>query len=230
MRQELIILHLPLVVRAARRHCRSPRTDFEELRQTGTIGLIKAVDRFDPKRRTPFPPFALVYINGEIKRYFRDSGWAVHIPRNMKDKAVTVTRAARQLTSSLGRTPTPEDIASHLNLDISDVTEALLAANGWQARPLASTELKPTADFRYLDTHTERELQRIEDCQTVSRMLQSLSSSERRIMELRFRHRLTQREIGLALGIGQPQVSRLISENIRKLRNQIFDDVRLDLK
>ncbi|MFI5987714.1 sigma-70 family RNA polymerase sigma factor [Streptomyces sp. NPDC051555] len=221
VRDELIIMHLPLVRCVAYRRSRPPEHDVEELCQTGAIGLIKAVDRFDYRLKTPFAAFALVYIDGEIKRFFRDTAWAAHVPRTVKDRAVAVTRTARQLTASLDHEATAEEIAHELGLRREEVVQAVAATRAWQARPLDPPSPRAGTGFDKPDPAAAAAYDSVDNSQLVAHATGRLSPRERQVIDLRFRQEMSQDQIGILLGVTQPQVSRMLSRSLRKMRESL---------
>ncbi|MEV6576344.1 sigma-70 family RNA polymerase sigma factor [Streptomyces sp. NPDC051577] len=218
VREALILMHMPLVKRIARHRSLRRGSQVEELYQAGAIGLIKAVDRFDHRRGTPFAAFAHIYIDGEIKRYFRDVGWAAHVPRNVKDRIIVVNQAARELAASLNRDPTAEEIAHEVGLKSDDVRQALVANRAWTARSLdvASPTLRDGIDTA--DPAAESAYDSVDNCQLLQRATDRLSTREQLIINLRFQCELTQAEIGRLLKMSQPQVSKAINRSLRKMR------------
>lgn len=221
LRDELVMMHLPLVKRIARRRSRAPDYETEELCQTGVIGLIKAIDRYDHSQRTPFAAFAVMYIDGEIKRFFRDTGWAVHVPRPMKDRSLLVTRTARRLAVSLGHEATTREIAKELNLKIEEVAQALIATHAWQARSLDLTAPKAATKTDRPDLAAEAAYQSVENSQLLEYAAQCLSEKEREVIYLRFGREMTQSQIGRMMGITQPQVSKIVSKCLQNMRARL---------
>ncbi|MFD5888724.1 SigB/SigF/SigG family RNA polymerase sigma factor [Streptomyces sp. NPDC060334] len=227
-RNTLIEMNISLVNFAARRF--RGRTgegiDVEDIVQVGTIGLIKAIDRFDPDREVEFTTLALPYITGEIKRFFRDSTWAVHVPRRLQELRSELAKSQEALTEVFGRAPTVKELAEHLDLREADVIEGMVAANGYTSgsidsatcsKPRASdgVEGRPLADT-VGDLDPDMEL--FEDVHTLAPLLKSLGERDRQILALRFGQEMTQAEIGVELGISQMQVSRLLTRTLTRLR------------
>ncbi|MFD9538079.1 SigB/SigF/SigG family RNA polymerase sigma factor [Streptomyces sp. NPDC060010] len=227
-RNTLIEMNISLVNFAARRfRGRSGEgIDIEDIIQVGTIGLIKAIDRFDPDREVEFTTLALPYITGEIKRFFRDTTWAVHVPRRLQELRVELAKSQEALTEVLGRAPTIKELADHLDLREEDVIEGMVAANGYTSASIDSaTCSKPRAsdggEGRPLaetvgDVDPETEL--FEDFHTLAPLLRELGDRDRRILSMRFAQEMTQAEIGVELGISQMQVSRLLTRILTRLR------------
>ena len=224
LREALIFEHLGMVHHLASRFVkRSER--LEDLVQVGIIGLIKAVDRFDPSRGIDFSSFAVPTIVGEIKRHFRDKGWAMHVNRRIKDLHVSVGRAVETLTVELGRAVTPVDVAKHLNVSVEDVLEAQEASNGYilqsldaprpndpDAGPIGGTASDPTAQAD-LDLLLERA--------SLKQACAALDERERTIVYLRFFQGVTQSEIARRLDCTQMHVSRLQARALEKMRRTV---------
>ncbi|WP_329389989.1 SigB/SigF/SigG family RNA polymerase sigma factor [Streptomyces sp. NBC_01351] len=227
-RNTLIEMNLSLVQFAARRF-RSRAVggglDMDDIIQVGTIGLIKAIDRYDPEREVEFSTLALPYITGEIKRYFRDTTWAVHVPRRLQELRIELAKAQEALTDVLGRAPTVKEVAEHLELTEEQVIDGLVAANGYTSGSLdtadsdepstTSRTARPPAD-RLGEVDPAMEL--FEDFHTLAPLLEELDERDRLILRLRFGQDKTQAEIGAELGISQMQVSRLLSRTLTRLR------------
>ncbi|MET9958396.1 SigB/SigF/SigG family RNA polymerase sigma factor [Streptomyces sp. NPDC006326] len=231
VRNALIEMNASLVQYAVRRfRIRGDAGDIEDIVQVGTIGLIKAIDRFDPARETEFATLAMPYITGEIKRHFRDTSWAVRVPRRLQELRIDIARAKEELTTTLDRAPTVADLAEHLSLSEDEVVEGLVAANGHTSGSLDAPQPEHGGDAG--DGHTladvmgaeEPALERVEDIQTLAPLLEQLSGRERRMLQMRFGEELTQAQIGEALGISQMQVSRLLSRLLAHLRSSMLDD------
>ncbi|MGW6573848.1 SigB/SigF/SigG family RNA polymerase sigma factor [Streptomyces sp. NPDC054945] len=229
-RNTLIEMNLSLVQFAARRfraRVMGGGLDMDDIIQVGTIGLIKAIDRYEPEREVEFSTLALPYITGEIKRYFRDTTWAVHVPRRLQERRTELAKAQEALTDVLGRSPTVKEVAQHLELTEDEVIEGLVAANGYTSgsldtsaegdEPSTSTSrtTRPLAD-RLGEVDPAMEL--FEEFHTLAPLLEQLDERDRRILRLRFGEDKTQAEIGAELGISQMQVSRLLSRTLTRLR------------
>ncbi|QEV44461.1 SigB/SigF/SigG family RNA polymerase sigma factor [Streptomyces vinaceus] len=230
-RNTLIEMNLSLVQFAARRfraRVQGGGLDIEDIIQVGTIGLIKAIDRYDPEREVEFSTLALPYITGEIKRFFRDTTWAVHVPRRLQELRTELAKAQESLTDVLGRAPTVKEVAHHLELTEEEVIDGLVAANGYTSGSLdtagadgdepagsASRTTRPLAE-RLGDVDPAMEL--FEDFHTLAPLLEELDERDRLILQMRFGQEKTQAEIGAELGISQMQVSRLLSRTLARLR------------
>ncbi|MDJ0382760.1 SigB/SigF/SigG family RNA polymerase sigma factor [Streptomyces sp. G-G2] len=229
-RNTLIEMNVSLVHFAARRfrgRSGGGGVEMDDIVQVGTIGLIKAIDRFDPEREVEFSTLALPYITGEIKRYFRDTTWAVHVPRRLQELRTELVRSQEELTDVLGRTPTVAELAEHLELDEAEVRDGLVAANGYTSGSLdAGTEseeqsasgrrTRPLAESMG-DVDPAVEL--FEDMHTLAPLLGRLKERDRLILAMRFGQEKTQAEIGVELGVSQMQVSRLLSRILSELRS-----------
>ena len=219
-RDALVERFLPLATRLARRYHRGGEP-LEDLVQVASIGLLKAIDRFDPARGTAFTSFAVPTIAGELKRHYRDKGWAVRVPRDLQELALRVDRATDRLVHQLGRAPTASEIADDLGVTIEQVLEAHEAAAAYRAdsldRPGSDDDQDAT---RVVDTlgGDEPGYRQAEDSATVESMVSVLSDREREILRLRFVEDLTQSEIGDRMGLSQMHISRLLRRAIAQLR------------
>ncbi|MGW1065201.1 RNA polymerase sigma factor SigF [Streptomyces aureus] len=220
-RNTLIEMNVSLVRFAASRFRNRGSGEMDDVVQVGTIGLIKAIDRFDLTREVEFTSFAIPYIVGEIKRFFRDTSWAVHVPRRLQEARVELAKATEELRSRLGRTPSVQELSQLMNLTEEQVDEARLASNGYVSSSLdaaisADSEGEAAlADFIGADDHA---LELVEDFQALAPMIASLDERERRIIHMRFVDECTQAQIGEHLGISQMHVSRLLGRTLTKLR------------
>ncbi|WP_329624884.1 SigB/SigF/SigG family RNA polymerase sigma factor [Streptomyces sp. NBC_01255] len=221
VRNTLVELNLTLVHYAARR-LRTRGESLEDVLQVGTIGLIKAINRFDPTRGIEFPAFALPTIIGEIKRFFRDTTWAVRVPRRLKELSATLQSATARLEQGLGRPPTVTELAEHLDLETDEVVEGLEAARSYSTMSLDAPADDEAADA--LADHIgidDLDLERIEALVALKPLIAALSERDRKILALRFIHDLTQAEIGAELGISQMHVSRLLARTLARLRSRL---------
>ena len=227
VRNTLVELNLTLVRFAAGRF-RNRSEPMEDIVQVGTIGLIKAIGRFDPERGTEFTTFALPTITGEIKRFFRDTSWAVHVPRRLQELRLALARATDELQQTLDRAPTSEELAAHLGLTVAEVGEGLLAANGYS---VSSLDAQPGDDesgsggsiAEYVGS-PDPGMEGVENLETLKPLMARFPERERTILSLRFGAELTQAEIGAELGISQIQVSRLLARALRSLRAELLTD------
>ncbi|GGY61369.1 RNA polymerase sigma factor SigF [Streptomyces omiyaensis] len=222
VRNTLVELNLALVRFAAARF--GTRSEpMEDIVQVGTIGLIKAIDRFELSRGVEFPTFAMPTIIGEIKRFFRDTSWSVHVPRRLQELRLDLARAGDALSQRLDRAPTVAELAAELGRTEDEVVEGMAASNAYTAASLdAQTE---DDDHGQNDTtladrlgYEDHGLTGIEYIASLKPMIASLPERERLILSLRFVTGLTQSEIGAELGISQMHVSRLLSRTLARLR------------
>ncbi|MCX4561759.1 SigB/SigF/SigG family RNA polymerase sigma factor [Streptomyces phaeochromogenes] len=226
-RNTLIEMNLSLVTFAARRFRNRGSGDMEDIVQVGTVGLIKAIDRFDLSREVEFTSFAIPYIAGEIKRFFRDTSWAVHVPRRLQELRVDIAKSKEVLTTKLGRTPTVKDLSAHLELTEEEVIEGLVAANGYVAGSIdtpGGDDENGDGGQAYTDTLGEVDpaLDLFEDLHALAPLLQDLDERERTIIEMRFGQEMTQAEIGGELNLSQMHISRLLSRTLTKLRTGLL--------
>ncbi|MEU0298164.1 RNA polymerase sigma factor SigF [Streptomyces sp. NPDC006175] len=229
-RNTLIEMNLSLVRFAAGRFRNRGSGDMEDIVQVGTIGLIKAIDRFDLSREVEFTSFAVPYIVGEIKRFFRDTTWSVHVPRRLQELRVELAKAKETLAARLDRDPTVRELADHLGLEEEEITEGLVAANGYTAGSIdlpadAAEPVGRVSGGRTMaDVLGEPDpaMETVENLQTLAPLLGDLDARERRIIDMRFGQEMTQAQIGEVLGISQMHVSRLLSRMLGKLRSGMF--------
>ncbi|MBM9624255.1 SigB/SigF/SigG family RNA polymerase sigma factor [Streptomyces zhihengii] len=227
-RNTLIEMNLSLVHFAARRFRSREGGDMDEdITQVGTIGLIKAIDRFDLSREVEFTTFAIPYIVGEIKRFFRDTTWAVHVPRRLQELRVTLAKAKDDLAGRLDREPTVAEMARHLEMSEQEVIDGLIASNGYNAGPLdlpGEGEGPAGVARPYSDAMgaVDPALETVEDLHTLAPLLGRLDERDRRIIGMRFGQEMTQAQIGAELGISQMHVSRLLSRAVSRLRSGFF--------
>ncbi|WP_333767311.1 SigB/SigF/SigG family RNA polymerase sigma factor [Streptomyces sp. IBSBF 2435] len=222
-RSTLIEMNMSLVRFAARRFRGRGPEEMEDILQVGTIGLIKAIDRFDLSREVEFTTFAVPYIVGEMKRFFRDTSWAVHVPRRLQELRVELAKARDHLTAVLDAPPTVAELAAYLEITEEDVIEGLVASNGYTAGSIdvpAGGDEGEDAGRSYTDTigAPDPAMELVEDFHALAPMLGKLDDRERLILQLRFGQEMTQAEIGAELGYSQMHVSRLISRTLAKLR------------
>ncbi|MBT2489776.1 SigB/SigF/SigG family RNA polymerase sigma factor [Streptomyces sp. ISL-96] len=230
-RNTLIEMNLSLVRFAARRFRNRGGGEMDDVIQVGTIGLIKAIDRFELSREVEFATFAVPYIVGEIKRFFRDTSWAVHVPRRLQELRVNLAKTKEDLGAALDRDPTVKELAQHLELNEAEVIEGLVASNGYTASSL-DTPTEPGEDSPSRHTRTlvdvlgepDAAMEIVEDLHALAPLLSRLEDRERSIIEMRFGREMTQAQIGNALGISQMQVSRLLSRVLAKLRSGMLTD------
>jgi RNA polymerase sigma-B factor len=220
-REALVDRYQGLVRRLAA-HYHSGSDGFDDLVQVGNVGLLNALERFDPERGLAFRSFAVPTILGELRRYFRDTRWAVHMPRGLQERFLLVERAADQLTGLLGRAPTARDIAVKLQISEEEVTEAFAVRHGYDALSLDRPQKAADGeeDLSLLDTLGEEEgrYDLVAYRESVAGTMRALPQRERDILRLRFADDLTQTEIADRLGVSQMQVSRLLRRSLDRLR------------
>jgi RNA polymerase sigma-B factor len=220
-RQRLIEENLPLVRLVARRYARRGEP-YDDLMQVGAIGLIKAIDRFDPDRGFGLEAYAIPMIVGEIKRHFRDRGWAVHVPRRLKELNLKLTSLVDQLSSSLGRSPTIAELAKAASVEPEEVIEALEAGQAYTALSLSvPVGDDPDTVLEHTIADPEAVFAAADDRDFIARGLSVLDKRERAIVELRFFSGLSQSQIAQELGISQMHVSRLIRRALEKIRLEL---------
>jgi RNA polymerase sigma-B factor len=218
LRDRLVEAHMPLVIYLARRF--SGRNEpMNDLVQVGAIGLLKAIDRFDPDRGLEFSTYATPTILGEIKRHFRDTGWLIHVPRRAQELQTTVNTARAELSQELGRAPTIAELAARIEVDEEIVLEALDAARAYSGVPLdvlaAPGETVPEHPMLgVLDEGFEQ----VEQRALLREVIAKLPENEREILLLRFVANKTQTEIAAIVGVSQMQVSRLVARGLKRLR------------
>ncbi|MFB7629624.1 RNA polymerase sigma factor SigF [Streptomyces sp. NPDC056149] len=230
-RNTLIEMNMSMVRYVARRY-RHRGDDMQDIVQVGTIGLIKAIDRFDLAREVEFSTFAVPYILGEMKRFFRDTGWAVHVPRRLQELRTELAKAKEQLHARLDRDPSVDELATHLQLPEEEVIEGLVAANGYAAdsldTPTNPDSLGPRRTLADVVGDDDPALETVEDLHALAPLLRQLAPRERRIIELRFGQEMTQSEIGAELGVSQMHVSRLLKSTLSTLRTGMLSDSEPD--
>ncbi|RSN45404.1 B/F/G family RNA polymerase sigma-70 factor [Streptomyces sp. WAC 04229] len=226
-RNTLIEMNMSLVrFAAARFRSRGPE-EMEDIVQVGMIGLIKAIDRFELTREVEFTSFSVPYIVGEMKRFFRDTSWAVHVPRRLQEARMQLARATEELSTRLGRTPTTKELSELMNLPEDEVVEARLASNGYNSSSLdaaingSEDGESALADFIGAD---DTALSLVEDFHALAPMISELDERDRQIIHWRFVDELTQKEIGERLGVSQMHVSRLISRLLARLREGMLTE------
>ncbi|MCX4686970.1 RNA polymerase sigma factor SigF [Kitasatospora purpeofusca] len=219
VRDTLIELNLPLVRYASARF-RSRNEPMEDIVQVGTIGLIKAIDRFDPERGVEFPTFAMPTVVGEIKRFFRDTSWSVRVPRRLQELRLALTKAGDELAQRLDRSPTVAELAACLGVSEEDVVEGLAVGNAYTASSLDSSPSDEDGEGPLADRlgYEDLALEGVEYRESLKPLLAKLPPRERRIIMLRFFGNLTQSQIGEEIGISQMHVSRLLTRTLTQLR------------
>ena len=194
--------------------------------QVGTIGLIKSVDRFDLERGVEFSTYATPTIVGEIKRHFRDKGWAVRVPRRLQELRLHLTTATQELSQQLGRAPTVAEMALRLGISEEEVLEGLESANAYSTVPLDRGSDDDDSGPGFVDTLGEDDeaLEGVEYRESLKPLLAQLGPRERRILMLRFFHDKTQSEIAAEVGISQMHVSRLLAKTLAQLRTGLLTE------
>ncbi|MEZ0341006.1 SigB/SigF/SigG family RNA polymerase sigma factor [Mycobacterium sp. pV006] len=228
LRNRIIEECLPLAERIARRYDRRGEAR-DDLVQVARVGLVNAVNRFDPCAGTEFLSFAIPTMLGEVKRYFRDFSWSVNVPRRLKDLYPSLGPLTNELTHQLGRAPTAGELARALDVDRADVVETLTAAAGFKAKSI--DERSPREDDAapaLVDRlgSCDPDMDFVEDRDALRVQLQSLPEREYRIVIMRFFESLTQSEIAQRMGISQMHVSRLLAQSLQRLRDGMLDRPR----
>jgi RNA polymerase sigma-B factor len=221
LRDEIFCRCLPLAEHIARRYNGrgEPRDD---LVQTARLGLVNAINRFDPDSGSDFLSFAVPTIMGEVKRYFRDSGWSVHVPRRLKESKSQVAAATAELSQRLGRAPSPSELADELGVGREAVVESLIASQCYQTRSLDAPAGADSDDsWAIVDRlgHRDTELDAVEFREALRPLVALLPPREREIITLRFFGSQTQTQIAQRLGISQMHVSRLLARSLAQLRD-----------
>ena len=218
-REELVKRFLPLARELALRY-KYTNEPFEDLLQVACLGLIKAVDRYEPERETKFTSYAAPTILGELKRHFRDKGWSLHVPRDLQERTLAVSRATEILSKELARSPKVREVAGHLGCSAEQVLEAQEAAASYEAASLdapAARDDGESASLVDMIGGEDSAYELVEDRQAIANSWQALPDVERQVLELRFMHDLTQREIGERIGYSQMHVSRLLRRALTRL-------------
>ncbi len=220
-REELVHLHLPLVEHCARRF-RNRGEPFEDLVQVGTIGLLKAIDRFDADRGVEFSTYATPTIVGEIKRYFRDKGWAIRVPRRLQELRLHIGKATADLSHRLGRSPTTLELATEVGCSVEEIVEGIESGNAYSTLSLDATDETDDAVPMLAAIGVEDEnLEHVEIRETLKPLLDGLAPRERKILLLRFFKNRTQTEIAEEIGVSQMHVSRLLTRTLAHLRSSM---------
>ncbi len=225
VRNTLVELNLALVKFAASRF-RSRSEPMEDIVQVGTIGLIKAIDRFELSRGVEFPTFAMPTIIGEIKRFFRDTSWSVRVPRRLQELRLDLAKAGDELAQKLDRAPTVTELAERLGLEREDVVEGMVASNAYTASSLDAQPEEDDTEGALADRigYEDHGLEGIENLESLKPLIACLTPRDRQILALRFVGNLTQSEIGEELGISQMHVSRLLTRTLNRLRRGLLAD------
>jgi RNA polymerase sigma-B factor len=221
-RAELVGRYLPLARKLARRYA-GQGEPLDDLVQVASLGLVKAIDRYQPERGVAFASFAVPTILGELRRHFRDCGWSVHVPRRTQEMALAAARGRQEASVALGRSPTVAELAQYLEWSLEEVLEALEAVGAHHAASLEACagegEDGPLRLLERLACETEAYGQ-VEERLSVQRAVRTLPAGERRVVHLRFVEDLTQAEIASRLGVSQMQVSRVLRRALAHLRER----------
>ena len=222
LRNRLVRMHLPLVEHLARRF-RNRGEPLDDLTQVATIGLIKSVDRFDPERGVEFSTYATPTVVGEIKRHFRDKGWAVRVPRRLQELRLALTTATAELSQQHGRSPTVHELAEKLAISEEEVLEGLESANAYSTLSLdvPDTDDESPAVADTLGAEDEA-LEGVEYRESLKPLLEDLPPREKKILLLRFFGNMTQSQIAQEVGISQMHVSRLLARTLAQLRERLL--------
>jgi RNA polymerase sigma-B factor len=221
LRDSLVEEHVGLAEYLARRFADRGES-FDDLRQVALVGLLKAVERFEPDRGLRFSTFATPTIVGELKRHFRDRGWALRVPRRVQELHLQLVKVVGTLSQELGRSPTPDEIARRTGTRVEDVLEAMEAGGVYRLASLdaaLANEERTSLDLSARLGEDEPEFEGVEQREELADLLSALPPRERRIVYLRFFDGLTQSEIANEVGISQMHVSRLLTKSLESLRN-----------
>jgi RNA polymerase sigma-B factor len=233
VREELVERFMPLARRLASRYSGGAEP-FDDLVQVASVGLVKAIDRFEPERGTAFSTFAVPTILGELKRHFRDRGWSIHVPREVQERILKVERALAELPARLGRAATVDDIAERLGISTEQVLEAMHASQGHHAVSLdASPAMGDGEEPAPLGERIGSQdvgFETVEYGASIEGALAEISERDREILHLRFVEDLTQSEIAERVGVSQMHVSRILRSTLDALRGAVADDLDEDAK
>jgi RNA polymerase sigma-B factor len=227
LREFLITAHLPLARRLAGKY-RDRGVPVEDLFQVASLGLVSAVDRFDPQHGSAFISYAIPTIQGEIRRYFRDRTWSMRVPRALKDRHLAISKASTELSARLNRAPRPSEIATHLDLTVDEVLEGLHAGDAYSSTSL-DQQLRGAGEasggsLAEVLGEADRRLDMVEYRHTLRPLLEGLPERDRTIVMLRFFAEMTQSQIAVEVGLSQMHVSRLLNQILDKLRRQLEQD------
>jgi RNA polymerase sigma-B factor len=221
VRDRLIELHVPLVEYLARRFA-GRGEQLDDLIQVGTLGLIKAVDRFDTSRGVEFSTYATPTVVGEIKRHFRDKGWAVRVPRRLQELRAALTTARSDLTQELGQAPTVKQLAARLKVSEEEILDGLESANAYSTVSLDTPTSEDTMTVADTLGFEDAGMSAVEYRESLKPLMDKLPEREKRLLLLRFFKNMTQSQIAAELGISQMHVSRLLARTLATLREQLF--------
>jgi RNA polymerase sigma-B factor len=215
---QLVERYMPLARRLARRYARSSEP-FEDLVQVASLGLLLAIDRYDADRGLPFAAFAVPTILGEMRRYFRDAGWALHVPRALKERALEVRDAVESMRATQGTSPTVDQLAQYLELDVEQVLEALAAMDAYETSSLDAPSSDDGSGRTYAETigGEDERFELIECDVALCAAIAQLGARDRAILRMSFFEELTQTQIAERIGVSQMQVSRLLRRCLERL-------------
>lgn len=217
VREEIVTRFLPFAEYLARRFSGRGES-MEDLSQVATIGLLNSVDRFDPQREVQFSTYAAATIVGELKRHFRDKGWAIRVPRRLQELAVRVNRELPELAQQLGRSPTIPELASHLDVSTDDIAEAMDAVQAYSTGSLdAPVGEEGQAPIELLGA-SDPSIELVDEWSSIAPAVAELSPRDRRVLYLRFFRGMTQTEIAEDVGVSQMHVSRILTQTLEQLR------------
>ncbi|SEH88939.1 RNA polymerase sigma-B factor [Mycolicibacterium rutilum] len=223
-REAIVARTLPLADHIARRY-RNRGEPIEDLIQAARVGLVNAVNRFDPDNGANFLSFAVPTMMGEVRRHFRDYGWAVKVPRRLKDLQGQLVKARAELSQQIGRAPTASEVAAHLGIDRESVMEATIASSNYST---LSTDVQTSSDHEHRsvgDTFgdVDPNIDKVVDLETVRPLIAALPEREQTVLTLRFFESMTQTQIAERMGYSQMHVSRLLAQALRRLREQVAE-------
>jgi len=223
VREELVQRFMPLARRLAARY-RGDREPLDDLVQVASLGLVKALDRFDPRRGVAFSSYAVPTILGELKRHFRDRGWSVRVPRDLQERIARVDRAIAELPGKLGRAPSVNEIADRLEVDPEEVLEAMEAGQAHHAMSLDAQAQNEDGEGIPLTERlggSDPAFDTVEYGAAITDVLESLSDRDRTVLHLRFIEDMTQTEIADRVGVSQMHVSRILRAAVERLRGEV---------
>lgn len=224
VRDELVTGYLPVAQHVAQRFS-GRGIAREDLAQVATVGLINAVDRFDPEHGSDFLSYAVPTVMGEVRRHFRDASWLMRVPRRLKELHQSLAAAMTELSQRLGRAPTPSELAAHLGLSRDEVYEGLEAGNAYSSASLDEMLSTDVDNVSLGDTLGEEDhgLTEVENHEALQPLIRELPERERRIIALRFIHNMTQTQIAERVGVSQMHVSRLLAKALTQLRSRLAE-------
>ncbi|NKQ57171.1 SigB/SigF/SigG family RNA polymerase sigma factor [Amycolatopsis sp. K13G38] len=225
LRSDLVTEYLSVAEHIARRFSGRGES-YDDLVQVARVGLINAVDRFEPDRGSDFLSFAVPTIMGEVRRHFRDASWSVRVPRRLKELHLQIGQVSGELGQRLGRAPTPTEIARELDLTVDEVSEGLQAGNAYYAISVDKPASEESESASLADTLGEEDvgLESVENHEALQPLLRELPARERTILMLRFFGNMTQTQIAERVGISQMHVSRLLAQTLQHLREKLVDE------